>query len=196
VLGQLTLPNQHSGKALSLHQRQIEVLREKQKLLETKVVEMSRAGAENQAIVNKLQAWHRDLLKEKTAERLPQIVSNGLAAMFSIPTVKLAIWADDSVAVADGYALKPAPEDRQHIDDRHSIYCGPAEGVRLEPWLGRDHKTRSLVFIPLRVGAAPKSFGLLILGSPDADRYTPGMGMDFLNAIAESASASLSRLLG
>jgi uncharacterized protein YigA (DUF484 family) len=45
------------------------------------------------------------------------------------------------------------------------------------------------------VGAAPQAFGLLVLGSPDPDRFDATMGTAFLERIAETASASLSRLL-
>ena len=38
------------------------------------------------------------------------------------------------------------------------------------------------------------AFGLLVLASPDADRFTSGMGTDFLQRIGELASAALSRL--
>ena len=52
-----------------------------------------------------------------------------------------------------------------------------------------------MALIPLRVGIAPQAFGLLVLASPDADRFSPSMGTAFLARIGEIASASLSRLL-
>ena len=38
-------------------------------------------------------------------------------------------------------------------------------------------------------------FGLLVLASPDATRYTADMGTEFLSRVGEIASAALSRLL-
>ena len=55
----------------------------------------------------------------------------------------------------------------------------------------------SLALIPLRVGASTSGnpvFGLLVLASGDAQRFTSGMGTDFLSRIGELASAALSRL--
>ena len=43
------------------------------------------------------------------------------------------------------------------------------------------------------VGATP-AFGMLVLASPDPQRFASGMGTDFLERIAELASAALSRL--
>jgi hypothetical protein len=48
--------------------------------------------------------------------------------------------------------------------------------------------------LPLRVGASPEAFGLLVLGSPDKDRFHITMGTAFLTRIGELASAALSRL--
>jgi len=39
-------------------------------------------------------------------------------------------------------------------------------------------------------------FGLLVLGSPDPDRFTTSMGTAFLERIGEIAGAALSRLAG
>ncbi|MCB1973949.1 MAG: DUF484 family protein, partial [Burkholderiaceae bacterium] len=48
-----------------------------------------------------------------------------------------------------------------------------------------------------RVGAidsATPAFGLLVLGSPDPQRFDATMGTDFLSRMAELASAALQRL--
>ena len=50
----------------------------------------------------------------------------------------------------------------------------------------------SLVLLPMRVGTAV--FGLLILASPDASRYQATFGTEFLERLAELASAALARL--
>jgi uncharacterized protein len=56
---------------------------------------------------------------------------------------------------------------------------------------------RSVALMPLRAGAITSTgpaFGLLVLASPDPQRFQSGMGTDFLERIAELASAALSRL--
>jgi uncharacterized protein len=52
----------------------------------------------------------------------------------------------------------------------------------------------SLALLPLHHDG--DVFGLLVLASPDATRYTADMGVEFLTQISELASAALSRLLG
>ena len=64
-------------------------------------------------------------------------------------------------------------------------------------WLDDPATAMSLVMIPLRAGLvhnAIPAFGMLVLASPDPQRFHSGMGTDFLDRIGELSSAALSRL--
>ena len=50
--------------------------------------------------------------------------------------------------------------------------------------------------LPLRIGGDPQTFGMLVLGSADPDRFQSSMGTAFLERIGELASAALARLRG
>jgi uncharacterized protein len=63
-------------------------------------------------------------------------------------------------------------------------------------WLDQPELAMSLALIPLRAGAALEAFGMLVLASPDPQRFNAGMGTDFLERIGEITSAALSRLRG
>jgi hypothetical protein len=52
----------------------------------------------------------------------------------------------------------------------------------------------SVALIALRNGTDPQAFGLMVLASPDSQRFHAGMGTDFLERMAELGSAALSRL--
>ena len=66
--------------------------------------------------------------------------------------------------------------------------------VAVTPWLGMDLvATAPLALIPLHHEGT--CFGLLVLGSPDATRYSAEMGVDFLVQVGDVASAALARLL-
>ena len=63
-------------------------------------------------------------------------------------------------------------------------------------WLTWPDQAESLALIPLRLpDAATQTFGVIVLASPDSQRFHAGMGTDFLERIADIASAGLSRLL-
>ena len=73
-------------------------------------------------------------------------------------------------------------------------YCGVNAGFEAVSWLEDPEAAASLALIPLRPAEGAPAFGLLILSSPDSQRYQAGMATDFLERIAEIASAALSRL--
>ena len=57
VLGSITIASPHGARAVSLHERQTELLREKIKGLEQRVMDMVRHGNENAAIAQKIHEW-------------------------------------------------------------------------------------------------------------------------------------------
>jgi len=74
-------------------------------------------------------------------------------------------------------------------------YCGVNSGFEAVQWLEEPASAMSLAMIPLRESGNTGAFGLLVLASPDATRYTADMGTEFLSRVGEIASAALSRLL-
>ncbi len=190
----LKVPHPHEGKAISLAERQVLALRERVRTMELRVSGLVRAAAENEHISDRLLVWSRSLLKARDPSTLPELLTSELAEIFSVPDVALRIWANTS-ANGEGQAWRTeVSEDAQTFaNSLMSPYCGPNAGFEAATWVGRD--VHSVALIPLRVGIAPQAFGLLVLASPDADRFSPSMGTTFLTRIGEIASASLSRLL-
>src|SRR5690606_11789874 len=189
------LPHPHGGRAISLQERQVEVLRERHRMLELKLADLIRIGEENDAIGSKLQKWTRQLLLAGDAGQLPDIVVDGLGTIFSVPQVAMRLWG-----LRDEWAslecAQPVPVDVITLaNSMPQPFCGPNSDFQAATWLpegGRD--TRSIALLPLRKGIDPKAFGLLVLGSADPDRFRSGMGTAYLERIAEMASAALSRL--
>jgi len=196
LLASVTVPNPHGGRAVSLVERQVDVLREKHKLLEMRLADLIRIGRENDAIGERLQRWTRDLLRERDLRRLPAIVTDGLADGFSVPQVALRLWRLPESYQSLACATEVPASIHTRIDELRQPYCGLNAEVPEAAWLAAGgSQTRSLALLPMRVGAAPESFGLLVLGSPDPARFQASMGTAYLERIAETASAALSRLL-
>jgi len=194
LLATVQLTSPHGQRAVSLQERQAEMLREKIRALELKAAEMIRHGQENVAIADKLQRWTRELLLTREAAALPEVVARQLQDQFGVPQVALRVWG-----VAPGFAGLPcaqgASEDAQAFASSLSVpYCGANPGLEAARWLDAPGEAASLALLPLRAGASPKAFGLVVLASPDPQRFHAGMGTDFLERIAELAAAALSRL--
>jgi uncharacterized protein YigA (DUF484 family) len=93
LLASITVPHPHGGRAISLQERQLEVLREKNRALEAKLAGLVRIGQDNDAIGEKLQKWTRQLLLAPDPDRLPQLVVDGMLGTFAVPHVALRLWS-------------------------------------------------------------------------------------------------------
>ena len=90
LLASITVPHPHGGRAISLQERQLEVLREKLRAHELRMAELLRIGQENDAITEKLQRWTRQLLLTADAVS-PNLVAWQVAASVGMFIVLYAI---------------------------------------------------------------------------------------------------------
>ena len=194
LLATVQLTSPHGGRAVSLQERQAEMLREKIRGLELKAAEMIRHGQENVSIADRLQRWTRELLLTRDAADLPGVVAAQIREQFGVPQTAIRVWG-----VAPEWAGQPWAQGASHdaqafASSLGTPYCGANPGLEAAQWLDDPSAAASLALIALRVDAAPQAFGLLVLASPDPRRFDAAMGTDFLERIGALASAALSRL--
>jgi len=195
LLASITVPHAHGGRAVSLVERQVDLLREKNKALEMRLADLLRIGQENDAIAARLQTLTRDLLRARELRELPALLVSGMSDGFSVPQVALRLWDIHESHRSLPFAAEVEPEVIALANSIRQPYCGANAELRVAMWLpGGGMQTRSIALLPMRVGLAPEAFGLLVLGSPDPGRFAPEMGIAFLERIAEIGSAALSRL--
>src|SRR5215510_669622 len=68
LLARLRLPHARTGSTISLVERQVEVLREKQTSLEQKLAEFVRVARANDALADKVHRFTRRILRARTRE--------------------------------------------------------------------------------------------------------------------------------
>ena len=189
---QLTSP--HGGRAVSLQERQAEMLRDKIKLLEQRLMEMMRHGNENMLIADRMLRWARQMFLVARPVDLPAVLISEMKSQFSVPQAALKLWDVAEVYAGEPFAQGASDDVRSLASSLTAPYCGVNAGFDAVRWLDDPQAAASLALIPLRAGAAGPAFGLLILASPDSQRYQAGLATDFLERIAELASAALSRV--
>ena len=199
LLASVTMASPHGQRAVSLQERQAEMLREKIKGLEHRIMDMVRHGHENAAIGDKIHQWSRQLLAVQDAGQLPQAVEQGMQALFDVPQVALRLWGVAGAHGEQPFAQGVSEDVRSFASSLTMPFCGPNLGFEATAWLAEPAQVQSLALLPLRRGAIDSAeqpaFGLLVLGSHDPHRFEATMGTDFLTRMAELASAALSRLL-
>jgi uncharacterized protein YigA (DUF484 family) len=194
LLGQVKLSSPLTGKAVSLQERQMEVMRDKYRALEWRMAELVRVAQDNAAIANKFHAWTQSLLQARHDADLPRALIDGLTSSFALPQATLRLW-NVAPDYAGSWFVDGVSEDaRMFANSLLAPYCGSNHDFEAVRWLDDAAAVQSTVILPLRSGES--AFGLLILGSPDPQRFTASMATDFLLHIGETASAALASLRG
>jgi uncharacterized protein len=195
MLASVQLTSPHGQRAVSLQERQMEMLRERIKGLERKIVEMIRNGQDNVAIAERLHRWTRALMITANAADLPEVLLRELKQQFLIPQAAMRVWGVGPAFQTLPFAQGASEDTRILATSLGLPYCGANAGFEAARWLDDAPAVASMAMVPLRGSAGDDAFGLLVVGSPDPTRYSADMGTDFLQRIGEIASAGLARLL-
>lgn len=195
LLGKVQLSSPLTGRTVSLQERQMEVMREKYKALELRMAELMRLGQENDAITQKFQAWTRSLLLARNDVDLPHAITSGLQTIFGVPHATLRMWRVAEEFSHTWFVQGVSDDARLFANSLFTPYCGSNNDFEAVRWLEDTESVHSTAILPLRIEAGADAFGLLILGSPDPQRFTADMSTDFLINISDTASAALSCLL-
>jgi len=194
LLSTVQITSPHGNRAVSLQERQAEMLREKIKTLELRIMDMIRHGNENMVIADRLQRWARSLFLTAAPSDLPQTMTDELQAQFMVPQVAIKVWGVQEAFASAPFAQGVSNDVKILASSLMAPYCGVNAGFEAVGWLPDPSSVASVALIALRTSGAPQAFGLMVLASPDSQRFHAGMGTDFLERMAELGSAALSRL--
>jgi uncharacterized protein YigA (DUF484 family) len=128
---------------------------------------------------------------------LPDLITHEIKSEFVVPQVAIKVWGVASAHLGRDFALGVSDDAKTFASSLTSPYCGVNAGFEAVGWLADPAVAMSMALIPLRAGpiqATLPAFGMLVLASPDPQRFHSGMGTDFLDRIGELSSAALSRL--
>ena len=195
LLSKIKLTSPLMGRAISLQERQMEIVREKHRTLEFRLNELMRVAQENDGITSKFQNWTRSLLLARNDVELPHVLTQGLQDIFSLPHATLRLWqvADD---FSHTWFAQSAGDDVQlFAKGLKAPFCGKNQEFEAGSWIDAELPIESIAMLPLRLSPTSVTFGLLVLGSPDPSRFTKDMATDFLSKIADTSSAALSCLI-
>jgi uncharacterized protein YigA (DUF484 family) len=180
MLAGITIPHPYGGRTISLSERQLLTLREKNRLLEKKLYELVENAKNNDELQDKVHQFTLAVLGADGREALLDIVPRDLRERFDIPHAALRIWEQ---APPTAEVLTFADETPQPVCLHRALYD-------TQSWFGEAGALlRSFAYLPLRNGNA--SNGLLILASEDEQRFYPEMGTLFLQRIADIVAAAL-----
>src|SRR4051812_38077146 len=104
LLASVQLTSPHGNRAVSLQERQAEMLREKIKALEHRVMDMVRHGNENVIIADRLHRWACNLFKVRSGRALPVTIASEVRSQFMVPQTAIKVWDVDGRYAAEDFA--------------------------------------------------------------------------------------------
>ncbi|MEO8542521.1 MAG: DUF484 family protein [Burkholderiaceae bacterium] len=197
LLASVHMTSPHSKRAVSLQERQAEMLRDKIKLLEHRLMDMIRHGNENALLSDRLLRWAASLFRGADAATMPSEITEQVREQFSVPQVTIKVWGVAAAYQQTEFALNVTEDAKLFANSLTEPFCGVNTGFEAVTWLPEPAAAASIALLPLReagTSGPQPAFGMLVLSSPDAQRFNSGMGTDFLQHVADIASAALRRL--
>ena len=198
LLSKLRIPHE-TGGTVSLVERQVSMLRQKEVRLERQLRELIQVARDNDTLAAKIHQLSIHLLAADSLNATVAAVEEAVRAGFGADQAVLVLFGNpdsfDDVDAArffraiqrDDEALRPfatflkgsGPRCGQVRDAQRSfLFRGDAEDIG------------SVALVPL---GSKASIGFLAIGSVDAKRFHPGMSIDFLARVGDIISTALNR---
>ncbi len=191
---QVEIAHPYSGRTISLAERQMITLREKNRLLEHRLGELLGVGESNDALGARM---HQLTVALVGAGRLYQIVGTvlkSLAEDFSVPQAKLRLWGEGAANLGHDACTPVSAELIKEVADMHHPVTGSVRTGEVAAWFGGDSEAlASMALVPLRFEG--QTLGLLAMASDDAERFVAGMGTAYIERLGDVIAAALARVL-
>lgn len=195
LLETINLPHE-SGAAVSLIERQVAVLRERNMEMRQRLNGMLDSAKINDKLFEKTKRLVLAMLEAKSKAMLMETVSNSLDSDFQVEFHSLILFSDQSLKLDSPHTrLASLDEASAHIGTllrNNRTTCGILGSDELSYLFGdAAPRVGSVAAMPLNHGTP---FGILAIGNSDPHFYRSSMGTLFLSYIAEVISRIVPRL--
>lgn len=190
ILALMRVTHPDTGGAVSLIERQVSVLREQNKSLERKLVELVQIARANEQLSRQLHDFASELLGTKSLSDVIAVAQDKIRELFNTDFVTLRLLD----AISDDIAISMDEENLEGLFDEllsvNKPVCGRLRAQQSEfLFAGNAGEIKSAALIPLHA-AGP--LGLLALASRNPQQFNPSMGGLFLSHLGDLVSSALS----
>jgi len=197
LLQRLRLPGgRGSGTTVSLLEKQVDVLRERNRQLEKRLAEFIEVARGNDELAAKIHKLTTRLVHARGVDHVVDAVEASLREDFDVPRCVLVLFRDDaSLAARESPFIRLATRDSADIRGFETLFasdrprCGQVRDSQRDYLFGDGTvDIGSVALVPLGPGGR---HGLLACGATDAQRFNPTVSTDFLARIGELIAAAL-----
>ncbi len=197
VLQTLRLPDARgSGSTISLIERQVEVMRDRNRQLDTRLAELMEVGRGNDALGERIHKLVRRLVGARSAAATVEAIETSLREDFGLRQAVLVLFGDHpALKAAESRFLRLVPRETPELKTFDSLFasgkprCGQVRDSQRDFLFGAGAvDVGSAALVPLGANGA---LGILACGSTDAEHFNPSMSTDYLARIADLLAVAL-----
>lgn len=200
LLDGLSIPHRTGGSgAVSLIERQVSTLRQKNLQLERKLRDLVDIARSNDELADKVHVLATALMAAGTRAHVVEVAEELLRSSFNADQSVLVLfeWSDGEFDefVRHGRFLRTVPRDDVSLNPFKTFLkgsesrCGKIRDTQRKFLFADDaDDIGSAALVPLGEHATT---GFLAIGSRDADYFNPGMSMDFLGRLGDLLGCAL-----
>jgi uncharacterized protein YigA (DUF484 family) len=200
LLAKLRLPHlRDAGATVSLVERQVEVLRDRNHSLERKLKELVDVARANDALADRIHRLSQRLISAQSLLASINAVEASLREDFDAMHSVLVLFLEQARSLGDsaGRFLRVDDMGSTEIKTFESLLqsgkprCGQIRDAQRDYLFGKNSiEIGSVALTPL----GPKgALGILAIGASDSERFHPAMSTEFLSRIGELVTYALSR---
>ncbi len=198
VLGNLRVPHE-AGGTVSLVERQVSMLRQKEVKLERQLKELIQVARDNDALAAKIHKLGIHLLAAGGLNDTVAAIEEAMRAGFDADQAVLVLFGNpDSFDDVDaGRFFRVVHREDEALGPFATFLkgsgprCGQVRDAQRNFLFKSDAEDiGSVALVPL---GAKASIGFLAIGSVDSNRFHPGMSIDFLTRVGDLITGALNR---
>jgi uncharacterized protein len=191
----LKLPHRAGGASISLVERQVALLRQRNAQLERQFKDLVAVAKQNDVLVEKMHQLSLQLMRAVNVGQRLDRLETSLREGFAAERAVLVLFPDAAPAAAthDGFVRRLTADDplvRPFATFLRAAKprCGPLRDRQRNIFDHDADSMSSAALVPLGPGAG---LGFLIIGSRDPDHFHPGKRVDFLARLGELVGVAL-----
>lgn len=196
LLRRMQIPHQSGGSTISLVERQVAVLRQRNDELESRLTELVEVAKANNKLVDHIHELAVAFIRTSGSDARLEVLESALREKFNAERAVLVLFRNHAYPEAARPGFVKLVERDDPLLKSFSTFlrsararCGPLRDRQKEFLF--DHEADSIAsaaMVPIGEGA---KYGFLTVGSKDPNQFHPGQRVDFLGRLGELVEIAL-----
>ncbi|MEN8167072.1 MAG: DUF484 family protein [Pseudomonadota bacterium] len=188
ILRDIHIPHE-SGSAVSLIERQVEMLRDQLKSYQHHMDELVQVARKNDALQARMHRLTLELIDAATFDEVLNALEDELHDDFQADAVELRLFSSTQLKDHLDEELPDHSATFEEFFNHNKPICGPLAQQQIDYIFGAEgDEIASAALIPLKSEGV---LGLLAIGSHDPNRFVPHHGTEFLTRLGQIISRTL-----